>query len=103
MVHRYCSVLAIYHGDTVSPREYQLDDMHAAKVRNTKEQSKIIYYFKIDTPSILGGLSKLKEYIIPLTTIINPNIWNTRDGFRGIYLMASKYLQYQRLEVSGWN
>ena len=30
-------------GDTVSPREYQLDDMHAAKVRNTKEQSKIIY------------------------------------------------------------
>ena len=90
-------------GNKVSPRESHLDYMHAAKVRNAMEQSKIIYHFKIDTSSILGGLSKVKDYTIPLTKIRNLKLWNTRDGVRGLYFMASKYLQYQRLNVSGWH
>ena len=97
MVHRYCSVLTICHGETVIPSESQLDEMHYAKFRNTKEQSIVIYYFKSNIPPILGGLSNGKEPTMPLTEIRNPGLWNVHDGVRGVYPREYKYLQYQCL------
>ena len=43
-------------GETVLTAEYQCDGVHAAKVRNTKEQFILISAFKTDMLPIMGGL-----------------------------------------------
>ena len=48
---------------------------------------------------ILGGLGGGKELNTPLTVIRMPDIWNSHDGVREVYLRASKYLQDQILKL----
>ena len=61
----------------------------------------IDYYlnFKTDVPPILGALCEGKESKTPLTTIINPELWNYHDGVSGMYPRASKYLGDQRIKL----
>ena len=73
--------------------------MHATKVRNTKENSIVIYYFKTYNPPVLGGLSEGKESITPLTVIRNPYLWNKNYRVRGVYPRASKSFQDKRINL----
>ena len=66
----------------------------------TKEKSIVILAFKTDVPTILRGLWEGKESTNPLTYIRTPEIWNSRDGVRGIYTRASKALQEQILNLN---
>ena len=43
-------------GETALTAESQRDEVHADKVRNTKDQSIVISDFKTDVPPILGVL-----------------------------------------------
>ena len=86
-------------GQIVIPRQCQIDEMHATKVRNTKENSIVIYYFKTYNPPVLGGLSEGKESITPLTVIRNPYLWNKNYRVRGVYPRASKSFQDKRINL----
>ena len=48
------SYLQFVTGEMVSHVESQQDEVHAYKVRNTKEQSILILVFKTDVPPTLG-------------------------------------------------
>ena len=50
------------------------NEVHAAKVRKTKEQSIVISEFKTDMPPILVGLVVGKESTTPLTDIGTPEL-----------------------------
>ena len=40
----------------MSTAEYQRDEVHATKIRKTKEKSIIVLAFKMEIPPMLGGL-----------------------------------------------
>ena len=69
-------------------------------MRKTKKKSIFILAFKTDLPPILGGSREGKESTTPLTYICTPEIWNSRDGVRGLYPRAYKSLQDQRLNIN---
>ena len=73
--------LQFYLGETNRPRKSQLDEMHTATVRKTKEKSIVISSFKMDIHPILGRLSEVKYYTPLLTAIITPELQNARDRF----------------------
>ena len=54
-------------GETVSNTESQKDELHAAKFRNTKEQSIVIYSLKTDMTTVEKGLGERKDTATPLT------------------------------------
>ena len=76
MVNRYMILLGTFHWGGVSLRESQIDEMHAAKVSNTKEQPIVTRSFKKDPPPppILGGLSEFKESTKSITLIKTPEL-----------------------------
>ena len=53
----------------MSTAESQRDEVHAAKVRKTKEQLMFIFAFRTDVPLIVGGLNEGKYLTIPLMLI----------------------------------
>ena len=75
----------------MSTTELQRVKLHASKFQK-KEQYIVISAFKTYLPPILGGLSEVKESTIPLTDIRTPEIWNSRDGMRGVHPQGSKSL-----------
>ena len=79
--------------------ESKRDDVHAAKVRKTKEQSSIISVFKTYVPPIIGGMVEGKESTTPLMEILTPEWWNYHDGLIGVHSRASKSFQEQRLKL----
>ena len=54
-------------GETVSTTESQQDEVHAAKFRNTKEKSIVIYSLKTDMNNVEKGLGERKDTATPLT------------------------------------
>ena len=52
--------------------EYQRNEVHAAKVRKTKDQSIFISEFKTDISPIMGGLGEGKDSSTPLTETKHP-------------------------------
>ena len=52
------SCLQLVTRETVLTAELQRDEVHAAKVRETKDQSIVISAFKTNVPPILGGLGR---------------------------------------------
>ena len=60
----------------------------------------VISVFKIDMPPILGGLGEGKESTTPLTSIRTPELWNAKDGVRGVYLRVSKSLKDHRMKIN---
>ena len=85
--------------ETVSTAEYQRDEVHATKIRKTKEKSIIVLVFKMDIPPMLGGLGEGKDSYISLTSIIIPKLWNAHDIVRGFYPRASKSLHGQSIKL----
>ena len=79
--------------------ESHRDEVHAAKVSKTKEQSIVISSFRTDIPPILGGLGEGKEISTPLTEIRTPELWNVNNGVRGVYNRASKLLHDHRIKL----
>ena len=53
----------------------------------------------MDTPPILGGLSKGKYSTMLINEIRTPDIWTANDGVRVVYPRASKSLQYRQLKL----
>ena len=94
------SYLQFVIAETVSTAEWQQDEVHATKVRKTREKLIVMSTLKTDVPPIFGGLGEGKESTTPLTAICTPEMWNAHDGVRGIYPRASKSLQYQRLKLN---
>ena len=80
-------------GGAVSTAESQRDEVHASKVWKMREQSIVVLAFKTDMPPILGRLGEGKELTTPLTDIRTLELWNAHYGVRGVYPLASKYLQ----------
>ena len=81
-------------GETVSTTESQRDEVHAANVRNTKNQYIVISDFNTDIPPILRGLGEGKESFTHLAVIRIPELWNAHNGVTGVYPRASKFLHY---------
>ena len=86
-------------GDKFSPRESQIENMHASKVINTKEQSIVISYFKTDILPILGGFREVKDSTTPLTAIRTSELWSTNTGVRGVQPSSSIPLKYKYLKL----
>ena len=59
-------------GDTLQTVESQRDEVHAAKIRKTKDQSIVISEFKTDISPIMGGLGEVKDISTPLTETKHP-------------------------------
>ena len=70
-------------GGAVSTTEFQRNEVHAAKVRKTKEQSIVILVFKTYVSTILGGGGERKESTTTLTDIRTSKVWNFHDEVRG--------------------
>ena len=51
--------------ETVSNYESKKDELHAARVNKTKEQSIVISAFKTDLPLIFGGFGKRRNKLHP--------------------------------------
>ena len=79
-------------GETIWTAESQQDEVHASKVRKTKEQCIVVLAFKTDVHPILGALGEGKESTKPLTDIRTPELWNAHDEVREVYLQPFKYL-----------
>ena len=69
-------------------------------MRKTKEEPIVILEFKTVVPPILGGFVEGKGSTTPLTYIRTPNLCNYRNGARGLYPQAFKYLQDKRLNLN---
>ena len=94
------SYLQFVTGDTVLTADSQQDEVHADKVRKTKEGSIVISAFKKDMPPILGGFGEGNESAISLTAICTSDLRNSYDGVMGVYPRASKSLNYHRLKLN---
>ena len=79
--------------------ESQRYELHAEKVSNTAENSKVISAFKIDIPTILKVMGEGKYSSTPLMAIHTTEMWNVHDRARGFFQIESKSLHYQIIEL----